>query len=324
MPKSPNQKQRILLLARIFLEETDENHPLSMRQLLARLDAADILADRRTLYDDFACLTLMGMEIQQAGKGKYFTESRLFETAELKLLTDAVASARFLSEKKSQQLIGKLTTLASYSSRKELNRQLHVAGKAKTVNEQVNYSVDALHRAIRENRQVSFRYFDWSVRKERVYRRNGELYVVSPWALLWEDERYYLLAYSSRTNSIRHYRVDKTESLTVTSLPREGADVFAEVRPETYASRVFGMFGGTEQTVTLRAEEELAGVFIDRFGSEIVFLNDGDHFRVSLRVVPSGNFFGWVFSFGGRVRIISPASVQEEFDRCLRALEGNV
>lgn len=320
MPKSQNQKSRLLLLERLFLQETDEQHPLSLSEIQRHLMRNGIEAERRTLYDDFECLTQMGIEILRTGNAKYYTESRLFETAELKLLTDAVAAARFLSEKKSDQLIRKLTSLADRSSHVELNRQLHVAGKVKTVNERVHYSVDELHRAIREDRQVMFQYFDWSVGKEKVYRRNGEPYTVSPWTLLWEEERYYLLAYDAQAGGIRHYRVDKMEHLHSTDLPREGSEQYAAVRPEQYSSRVFGMFGGQEETVTLCVDNALAGVMVDRFGLDTAFLHDGpDRFRFSVRVVPSGNFYGWVFSFGGRVKILAPEPVCLQFDAYLHA-----
>ncbi len=319
MPKSPNQKLRLLLLERMFLRETDEAHTLSLREIQTRLQSSGIETERKTLYDDFSCLTQMGVEIQRDGHNGYYTESRPFETAELKLLVDAVASSRFLSERKSQSLIGKLTALAGYGGARELNRQVHVAGKAKTINESVLYHVDALHTAIRENRQIRFKYFDWSVKKEKAYHRDGALYAVSPWAMFWDDEKYYLLGYDAETQELRHYRVDKMEQLRMTGAPREGKALFAEARPDTYANRLFGMFGGREETVTLQVNRELAGVIVDRFGMEPAFLQDGETFRVAVKVALSGNFYGWVFSFGGRVRILSPASVQEEFEGYLRS-----
>ena len=173
MPKSPNQKNRLLVLERIFLQETDEQHALTLKQLQAKLLAHDIQVERKTLYADFECLTQAGIEILRDEHDRYYTESRLFETAELKLLSDAVASSRFLTEKKSQTLIGKLMTLASKNSAHELNRNLRVAGKAKTDNEAVLYSVDALHSAIRENKQITFLYFDLTVGKQKQYRKNG-------------------------------------------------------------------------------------------------------------------------------------------------------
>ena len=321
MPKSPNQKNRLLVLERIFLQETDENHALSLKQLQAKLLAHDIQAERKTLYADFECLTQAGIEIFRDANDRYYTESRLFETAELKLLSDAVASSRFLTEKKSQSLIGKLMTLASKSNAHELNRNLRVAGKAKTENEAVLYNVDALHSAIRENRQITFLYFDLSVEKQKQYRKNGAPYTASPWALLWDDEKYYLLAYDKQANTLKNYRVDKMERITLSDLPRDGEDAFAKEKIETYSDRTFGMFRGEEQTVTLQVDNNLASVIIDRFGADTVFLRDGDTFRAAVRVCVSGNFFGWVFSFGGRVKILSPKQVKEDFENHLRRFE---
>jgi len=318
MPKSPNQKNRLLVLERIFLQETDEQHALTLKQLQAKLLAHDIQVERKTLYADFECLTQAGIEILRDEHDRYYTESRLFETAELKLLSDAVASSRFLTEKKSQTLIGKLMTLASKNSAHELNRNLRVAGKAKTDNEAVLYSVDALHSAIRENKQITFLYFDLTVGKQKQYRKNGARYTVSPWALLWDDEKYYLLAYDTTDKQLKNYRVDKMERILSTDIPREGADAFASEKIETYSDRTFGMFRGEEETVTLQVENRLASVIIDRFGTEPVFLRDGDTFRTAVRVCVSGNFYGWVFSFGGRVKIVSPSHVKQEFEEYLQ------
>lgn len=318
MPKSPNQKNRLLVLERIFLQETDEQHALTLKELQAKLRAHDIQAERKTLYADFECLTQAGIEIFRDEHDRYYTESRLFETAELKLLADAVASSRFLTEKKSASLIQKLTSLASKSSAHELNRNLRVAGKAKTDNEAVLYNVDALHTAIRENKQITFLYFDLNVAKQKQYRKSGARYAVSPWALLWDDEKYYLLAYDVQAESLKNYRVDKMERISITDTPREGADAFAAEKIETYSDRTFGMFRGDEETVTLQAENSLASVLIDRFGADTVFLQDGDTFRATVRVSVSGNFYGWVFSFGGRVKILSPAHVKQDFEEYLQ------
>lgn len=318
MPKSPNQKSRLLVLERIFLQETDEQHALTLKQLQAKLLAHDIKAERKTLYADFECLTQAGIEILRDEHDRYYTESRLFETAELKLLSDAVASSRFLTEKKSQTLIGKLMTLASKGSAHELNRNLRVAGKAKTDNEAVLYSVDALHTAIRENKQITFLYFDLNVGKQKQYRKDGARYAVSPWALLWDDEKYYLLAYDAADKRLKNYRVDKMERISIAETPREGADVFAAEKIKTYSDRTFGMFRGDEEAVTLQVENGLASVIVDRFGADPVFLKDGDTFRTAVRVCVSGNFYGWVFSFGGRVKILSPAHVKQDFEEYLQ------
>lgn len=321
MPKSPNQKSRLLTLERIFLQETDENHPLSVKELQNRLAAADIPAERKTLYDDFEQLGKMGIEILRSGD-RYYTESRLFEDAELKLLVDAVASSRFLTDKKSAGLIEKLTTLASRSGAGELNRQVILSGRVSVMNEQVLYNVDALHSAIRENVGVTFRYFDWNEKKERVPRRDGALYHVSPWALLWDDEKYYLLGYDEEKMNIYHYRVDKMEQVTPTTAKRLGEEEFRKQHVETYRTSVFGMFSGKSVRVTLRVKKSLAGVIIDRFGTDPVFYQDGEYFRTSVPVQLSSNFYGWICSFRGDVSIVDPPEVCDQLRSYLSALSS--
>ena len=321
MSRSPNQKLRLLTLERIFLQETDEQHPLTLKELQNRLEAAGIPAERKTLYDDFEQLGQMGIEIQRFDD-RYYTESRLFENAELKLLVDAVASSRFLTETKSASLIQKLTALASRGGAGALNRQVILSGRVSVMNEQVLYNVDALHTAIRENVGVTFRYFDWNEKKERVPRRNGALYRVSPWALLWDDEKYYLLGFDEVKMNIFHYRVDKMEQVTPTTAKRLGEEEFRKQHVETYRTSVFGMFSGKPERVTLRVRNSLAGVIIDRFGDEPVFYPDGDFFKTGVRVQLSPNFYGWVCSFRGDISIVDPPEVCEQLRSYLSALSS--
>lgn len=312
MPKSADQKLRLLYLERIFLEETDEANPLTLKDLTARLADLGINAERKTLYDDFECLTRAGIEILR-NAGGYYTESRLFETAELKLLVDAAASSRFLSEKKTALLIEKLTRLASKQGAGELNRQVVTTSPLSTVNEQVFYNIDALHSAIRENLSVTFLYFDRNEKKEVVFRRDGSEYKVSPWALLWDDEKYYLLGYDEEKKQLRHYRVDKMKNVTPTSSPRTGKKEFSKIKLDTFRTKVFGMFDGKEEMVTLKVDNTLSGVILDRFSDAPVFLKEDEtHFRTTVKVVPSPNFYGWVASFGGKVRVLSPEPVRTE------------
>lgn len=310
MPKSANQKLRLLQLERIFLQETDEQNPLTVKEIQSRLAACDIEAERKTLYDDFECLTRAGIEIIRDGD-RYYTESRLFENAELKLLVDAVASSRFLTEKKCSRLIEKLTALSARKSAGELNRQVILSGRASAMNDAVIYNVDALHSAIRENVGVTFRYLDWNEKKERVPRHDGALYHVSPWALLWDDEKYYLLGYDEEKEQVFHYRVDKMERVALQTTARVGKAAFQKLHVETYQNRVFGMFSGKEETVTLCVSKDLVGVMIDRFGADIVFLQEGDDLKLTVKVLLSPNFYGWVCSFEGRVRILGPETARE-------------
>ena len=249
MAKGTNQKLKLLYLAQIFSEETDEDHGLTLAEIAQRLSRLDINAERKTLYQDFEELRRFGMDIctNQEGKSfRYFLGSRTFQLPELKLLVDAVQSSRFITEQKSRELIKKLETLTSRSNANQLQRQVLIAGRIKTMNESIYYNVDGLHTAIAKERQIQFRYFRWGPDKTMILRHNGELYTVSPWHLCWDDENYYLVAYDSASGRIKHYRVDKMKNITITDLPRDGAETMEHLDLTIYTRRLFGMFGGAD------------------------------------------------------------------------------
>lgn len=328
MPKSPNQKMKILYLAKILSERTDAEHPMTMAELLRALSAYGVEAERKSLYDDFAALRTFGLEVETCQMGKstgYYLDVREFELPELKLLVDAVAASKFITRKKSEELIGKLASLTSTHEARQLQREVYVANRGKTMNEKVYYIVDSLHRAILENSSITFRYYDWNSKKEKDFRHDGALYTVSPYALTWDDEKYYLIAYDHNAKSVRHYRVDKMDSVKLTGLMREGKELFDGVDMALYEKRCFGMFGGEVETVTLLCENSVAGAMIDRFGEEITMINRGDSFEIHVEVVVSPVFYSFIMSFGGRVRILAPASVKksllEQTEKILKAHE---
>ena len=313
MPRAENQKLKLLILKQIFETETDENHPLNAQQLIELLAKYGIRAERKSIYSDIECLRDFGLDIEQrlGANGGCYLASRAFELPELKLLVDAVQSSKFLSEKKSLQLIAKLETLASRYDAKSLRRQVVVSGRVKTMNESIYYNVDRLHEAIAQNSQISFRYFDWDLHGERRYRPGQTL--ASPYALCWQDENYYLIAHTAR-HGLTHYRVDKMTSIAQTGKPRVLGAEYAALDLSNYGKNVFGMFGGTRQTVRLRFETALAGVVIDRFGRDAMLVPDGDtHFTYSADVAVSPQFFGWLAGFGSRVKILHPAQVAEDY-----------
>ena len=313
MPRAENQKLKLLILKQIFETETDENHPLNAQQLIELLAKYGIRAERKSIYSDIECLRDFGLDIEQrlGANGGCYLVSRAFELPELKLLVDAVQSSKFLSKKKSLQLIAKLETLASRYDAKSLRRQVVVSGRVKTMNESIYYNVDRLHEAIAQNSQISFRYFDWDLHGERRYRPGQSL--ASPYALCWQDENYYLIAHTAR-HGLTHYRVDKMTSITQTGKPRVLGAEYAALDLSNYGKNVFGMFGGTRQTVRLRFETALAGVVIDRFGRDAMLVPDGDtHFTYTADVAVSPQFFGWLAGFGSRVKILHPAQVAEDY-----------
>lgn len=309
MAKSSNQKMKILYLRKILLEETDEQHPLTMEELIARLAAYDVPANRKSIYTDLEGLREFGMDILGEKRGKqfvYYVGSRDFELPEVKLLADAVASAKFISEKKSGELVRKLGTLTNKADAKKLNREVMSAGKS--VNETVYYAVDTLHNAINAGSRVKFGYFQWNVKKEQELRHGGKEYDVSPWMLVWDDEYYYLVAFDD--GKIKHFRVDKMLNVRLTGEKREGREVFEKLDRAAYTKGMFGMFSGTSERVSLEAENRFAGILIDRFGTDIfMYPTDAEHFRASVDVSVSEQFLSWVFSLGEGIRITGPEKV---------------
>lgn len=316
MPKGTNQKYKLIYIIKYLLENTDENHKVTMPQILAYLEAKDITAERKSIYDDIDVIQELGIDVQKEKVGRnfyYYVVARDFEMAELKLLVDAIQSSKFVTEKKSQELIKKLGRLVSVHEAKQLKRQVYVAGRAKALNESIFYNVDAIHNAIEENKKINFQYFQWNTKKEMELRKNGQFYEVSPWALLWEDENYYLVAFDAMADEIKHYRVDKMLNISCMDLAREGKERFEKSNVAEYTKKNFGMFAGEEETVKLEVHNRLVGVILDRFGRDIMMIPaDKEHFRVNVRVSVSNQFFGWLFGLGDGVKILGPENVKEK------------
>ena len=216
-------------------------------------------------------------------------------------------SARFITEKKSRQLIRKLESLASVHEARYLHRQVLISGRIKAMNESIYYNVDILHDAINRAKQIRFHYYRWTVQKKMELRRDGAWYQVSPWCLMWDNENYYLVAFDAEDGKIKHYRVDKMVQLSVLDIPREGKEQFRQFDAAQYTRRLFGMFGGEVMRVTLEGKNEIVGVLFDRFGRDIIVIpQENDRFTTSIEVAVSPNFLGWVFSLGDKLRITGP------------------
>ncbi len=318
MPRSQGQKLKLLYLAKILQEKTDGHHALTVGELIEELGRYDIAAERKSIYDDLESLRLFGLDIEtvRSRTTGYYLAGRTFELPELKLLVDSVQSSRFITHKKSMTLIRKIESLCSAYEAQSLARQVFVAGRIKTMNESIYYNVDKLHRGIGDNRKISFQYFEYSITKEKVLRRDGERYIVSPFALTWDNENYYLIAYDTDADLIKHFRVDKMTDIQVTAERRDGLAHLKNLDVAAYSRKLFSMYSGEEETVRIEFKNRLIGVVIDRFGKDVaVTPSDDGHFVVLVNVAVSPQFLSWVAGFGNEARILSPDGVIERIRR---------
>ena len=292
------QKMKILYLMKIITEQTDENHIMSANDLAAALAVYGISAERKSIYSDIEALQTFGMDsVQQKGANAgYYLAGREFELAKL----------------------------ASKSEASQLNRQVFILNRPKTGNETIYYSVDDLHRAISVNRKITFQYAEWTEKKKLRLKHDGAYYIVSPWALTWDDENYYLIAYDEKAEVIKHYRVDKMLHINLLDQERLGEEHFKNFDLAAFAKKTFGMYGGRDESVTLTCCNELAGVILDRFGSDIMMIpSDRDHFHVNVTVSVSRQFFGWVTGVGSKMQLDGPVQVRQEYLDYLKEILGN-
>ncbi|MCR5092923.1 MAG: WYL domain-containing protein [Lachnospiraceae bacterium] len=317
MPKGSNQKLKLYYLSRIMLEKTDDDHAITLSEIQKYLEAYDVTANRKSLYDDMEALRVLGIDVIGNKEGRNYTYhvgKKQFDLAELKLLVDAIQSSKFITEKKSNELIKKITSLASDYEAEQLKRQVVVQGRIKSMNESVYYIIDYIHSAISQNKKIRFEYFKWNIEK-KLERRKDKIYEVSPWALMWDNENYYLVAYDPEEDIIKHYRVDKMRNIEVSRDRREGRELFNKLDIASYTRKNFNMVGGEETNVKLEFNNGLVGVMIDRFGKDITIrpAKKEGWSVTTVSVAISDQFFGWVFSFGKWMKIVSPKKVVESF-----------
>jgi len=324
MARSSYQKLKPLYIMNYLLQNSDEEHLITMPQIIEHLKANGITSERKSIYDDIEALRFYGLDIVQGGTGKntgYYIANRSFELPELKLLVDSVQSSKFITHKKTATLIRKIETLASIHEAQLLDRQVFVKNRIKTMNESIYYNVDAIHNGISQNRKIQFKYFEYTVQKTRRYRKDGAFYVVSPFAMTWDDENYYLVAYDSEAGIIKHYRVDKMTDISTTEEVRDGLEAYKALDMAVYAKKVFGMFSGEEENVQLRFENHLVGAVLDRLGRDVFIIADGEeHFTVRANVVVSPQFFAWITGFGSAARIVGPDHVVEQMRQHIKSV----
>ena len=320
--KQSNQKLKLMYLAKMLMEKTDEEHTLTVPKMISELSALGISAERKSIYDDIECLKLFGLDIcsTKTKTTNYYIGSRDFELPELKLLVDSVQASKFITSKKSMELISKIEKLTNHENAKKLQRQVFITNRVKTLNEQIYYNVDKIHEAIAANKEITFKYFNLNIEKEKVYRKEGGLYHESPVALTWDDENYYLITYKEKYDNYTHYRVDKMEGIELTENDRVLSDKPFDL--SAYSKTMFGMFNGEETDVLLEFDNELVGVVFDRFGTDISILKKEEkRFTCRVKVAISPNFLSWIMSFGQKAKIISPDYVAKELLKLAKEIE---
>lgn len=308
------KKSRILYIQQYLEQHTDENHPATIAQIEAFLKTISISANRKAVASDIDILIEYGVDVicNRGRRNEYFIGDRHFELPELKLLVDAVQASKFISAKKSKVLIDKLTSFASMHQASELKRNLFIEKQVKAKNEGLYRTVDLLNKAINSKMQVQFKYYDYSPQKKKVYKHGGKIYEFSPYGLIWNSDSYYVVGFSDSHGKVTKFRVDRIATAKITTESAVAKPAGFDIA--RYARGVFQMFDGPMREVALKCDNDLMTVMIDRFGENVrTDIADQNHFVAHVNVSVSPTFFGWIFSFAGRITIISPTDVAYEY-----------
>lgn len=298
MPHVGGQKLKIINEYQILMKESDEQHQINAVEMTRRLKSRGIPAERKTVYKDMDTLMDAGVDVVKGDFG-YYIGTRVFELAELKLLVDAVGASKFISQKKTKELVEKITTLAGMDDAAQLQRQVVVPEKATEANEKIFYTIDVIYQCLDNDKKMAFKYQEWTLTKEMKPRHGGKIYKVSPAFLIRNDENYYLVAYDVGSGQIRHYRVDKMVSAEMLDEDRDGKEERKALNPQEYARQHVSMFAGDERAITIRFAKNLVGVVLDKFGTNIDLRPDGDdHVKARLSVAVSPQLYGWLTGIG--------------------------
>ena len=314
-------KLKPFYLMKILMEQTDEHHPMTVNELIEALGEYGITAERKSIYADIDLLVEFGLDIicAKGRSNQYFVGVRDFELPELQLLVDAVQSSRFITHKKSEELIHKLEKLASVHEAKELHQPVIIVDQIKAANENIYYNVDEINKAIQKNKQIRFKYFMYNVDKEVEYRRNGDWYYASPYAFTWDDDNYYMIAYYEKYEDISNFRVDRMTSIEVINVDRICIDKQEDFNVAEYSKKMFRMFSGDTEKVKLQFDNTLINVVIDRFGKDVkIIKNDDWTFNIEIDIVVTTTFLSWVFMFGNKARILEPLKIKDQFRQCVK------
>ena len=330
--KREGQKMRLFALKELLERETDDKHSITMDRILQLLQTKyDMQAERKSIYDDMRAFReseLLDVTPPQGRERGYSVASRTFEVSELKMMIDAIQSSKFLSEAKTRELINKMETLCSKHEAKNLHRDVVISNRVKSISSSsvLFRNIDIIHRAISLNAQISFQYFTFDLKKQKQYMLKGERYTASPWSMIYTDDNYYLLAYTK--GKFKHFRVDKMDNVQafiveegeaeVVTLEREGKEAFDKKDMSAYTKYTFSMYGDEPTPVTMVFQNRMVGVVMDRFGRDVLIMKEDDrHFRITVPVAVSDQFFGWVFGLGKMVRIVGPEDVKAKMKKAL-------
>lgn len=318
-------KRRLLLVQKLLYENTDEQHPLTTFEILDYLESQGIVTNRKTLKGDIDLMVDCGMDIItiQSKPNRYYWGARIFEKAELKLLVDAVSSSRFITQKKSQDISKKLLKLASVNDRDDLKRNIYATNRIKSRNESLLYTVDAVNKAITNKRKVSFQYYDYTPEKKKIYRNDGEIYTLSPYALFWNEDFYYVVGYSDKHDNVSTFRADRICHLEMVNekAVREPKDFSLD----RYSRQIFEMYDGDTVRVKLECRNELMKYVIDRFDESVeTEIATENTFYAYPEVALSPNFYSWLFKFAGEIRLLSPERARDEYFAKAKAIAENL
>lgn len=307
-------KERTLYILKYLWQNADEEHPATTADILSALAEEGISINRHTIMTEIAKLQEFGVDVicVKSSPNRYFIGSRTLELPELKLLVDAVEASRFISAKKSHELVQKLCAMTSIHEAASLNRHLYVDGRVKSDNSALYYTVDLLHQAINSGRRIRFQYIEYTADKHKIHKHRGYVYELSPYALLWHSDCYYVLGFSEKHKKITKFRVDRIDKAELTD--KAAVKRPARFNPVEYLKNIFAMYDGEMQTIRLKCDAGMMKVIIDRFGKSVSTIRTADGgFTAEVKVSVSPTFFGWIFGFGGKIRIVYPKNIVEDY-----------
>ena len=320
------RKARILYLLEILRKETDEEHGLTMPEIIQKLEEDGIQAERKAIYKDIEALRDFGYEVTKTYENpvRYRLISRDFSENDLLLLIDAVRSSKFLTKRKSESLVRSIKLLGSRYQAQDVGRSVSVSGRVKSQNKSAFQNVNAIQKAFSLKRKIEFRYFDYDSFKKRRFRKSGGFYSETPVQLFYSEGNYYLLAFNDKHESMVMFRVDRMDSVRVSGEKATRNEIIATFDADDFIQRIFGMYQGDPQSVRMVADPSLVNNVIDTFGEDVFLVEENGKVSFSVKVMESDTFFGWVAQFRGRIEIKHPSTTVEAYRKFIEDLSKTV